>query len=145
MAVRLGVPESVAGIPLTRRLAWVVGGRVVFLVIAIGALAFINGKRGFDVGSTTIQIVVGRVAASFALAGISAAVLRAGRGLVALAAAQLVLDQATWTVLVYLTGGAASGATSFYGLTCLLGGFLIGLRGSAIAGMTGVAFYAILI
>jgi signal transduction histidine kinase len=145
MAVRLGVPESVAGIPLARRLAWVVGGRVVFLVIAIGALAFINVKRGFDVGSTTIQVVVAVVAASFALAGVYAAVLRTGRGLVGLATTQLVLDQATWTVLVYLTGGAASGATSFYGLTCLLGGFLIGLRGSALAGVTGITFYAIAI
>jgi signal transduction histidine kinase len=144
MAVRLGVPESVAGIPLARRLAWVVGARVVFLVVAIGALAFVNVKKGFDVGSTTIQIVVVVVAASFALAGVYAAALRTGRALVELAATQLVLDQATWTVLVYLTGGAASGATSFYGLTCLLGGFLIGLRGSAIAGVTGVAFYATL-
>src|SRR5580765_8111622 len=145
MAVRLGVPESVAGMPLTRRLAWVVGGRVISLVVAIGALAFINVKRGFDVGSTTIQIIVAMVAASFALAGVYAAVLRTGRGLVPLATTQLVLDQATWTVLVYLTGGAASGATSFYGLTCLLGGFLIGLRGSAIAALTGIVFYALLV
>ena len=145
MAVRLGVPEAVAGIPLARRLAYVVGARVVFLVFAILALAFVNFKRGFDVGSTTIQIVLGIVAASFALAGVYAAVLRTGKGLEALATAQLVLDQATWTALVYLTGGATSGATSFYGLTCLLGGFLIGLRGSAVAGVTGIAFYGVLI
>ena len=145
MAVRLGVPESVAGVPLARRLAWVTLARVLFLVVALGALAFINVKRGFDVGSTSVQIIVAAVAASFALAGVYAAFLRSGRALVALATTQLVLDQATWTVLVYLTGGAASGATSFYGLTCLLGGFLIGLRGSAIAGVTGIAFYALLI
>ncbi len=145
MVVRLGVPEAVAGIPLVRRLAWVVGARVVFLVIATTALAFVNVKRGFDVGASTIQIVVAVVAASFALAGIYAAVLRTGKGLVELATAQLVLDQATWTVLVYVTGGATSGATSFYGLTCLLGGFLIGLRGSAIAGVTGISFYAVLV
>jgi signal transduction histidine kinase len=145
MPVKLGVPEAVAGIPLARRLAWVVLARVAFLVVAIGALAFVNVKRGFDVGSTTIQIVLGVVAASFALAAIYGAVLRTGKGLVELATAQLVLDQATWTVLVYVTGGATSGATSFYGLTCLLGGFLIGLRGSAVAGITGIAFYAVLI
>jgi signal transduction histidine kinase len=145
MAVRLGIPEAVAGIPLARRLAWVVGARVLFLVVAMSALAFVNVKQGFDVGATTVQIVVGTVAASFALAGIYAAVLRTGKGLVELATAQLVLDQATWTVLVYVTGGATSGATSFYGLTCLLGGFLIGLRGSAIAGVTGIAFYGVLV
>ncbi|HEX4339769.1 MAG TPA: ATP-binding protein [Polyangiaceae bacterium] len=145
MAVRLGVPEAVAGIPLVRRLAWVVGARVGFLVVATSALAFVNVKHGFDAGATTIKIVVAVVALSFALAGVYAAVLRTGKGLVELATAQLVLDQATWTVLVYVTGGATSGATSFYGLTCLLGGFLIGLRGSAIAAVTGIGFYAVLV
>src|SRR5262252_1839546 len=111
MAVRLGVPESVAGVPLARRLAWVTGARVLFLVVALGALAFINVKRGFNVGAASVQVIVAAVAASFALTGIYAAVLRTGRGLVALATAQLVLDQATWTVFVFLTGGAASGAT----------------------------------
>lgn len=143
MAVRLGVPESVAGMPLVRRLAWVTGVRIALLSVALGAVAVVNIKRGFDVGSTTVQIVVATVAAAFALTGVYAAVLRTGRRLEALATAQLVLDQATWTVLVYLTGGAASGATSFYGLTCLLGAFLIGLRGSTIAGLTGMACYAL--
>ena len=144
MAVRLGVPESVAGVPLVRRLAWVTGARVVLLIVALGAVAVLNVKRGFTVGSTTVQIVVATVAAAFALAGVYAAFLRRGRGLELLASAQLVLDQATWTVLVYLTGGVASGAVSFYGLTCLLGAFLIGERGAAIAGAAGVTCYGIL-
>ena len=144
MPVRLGVPEGVAGIPFVRRLAWVTGGRVVFLLFALGAVAAVNIRRGFDVGSTTVQIVVATVAVAFALAGFYAAQLRSGRGLVALATAQIVLDQATWTVVVYLTGGAASGATSLYGVTCLLGAFLIGLRGSTLAGLTGIGFYTIL-
>jgi signal transduction histidine kinase len=144
MAVRLGVPDSVAGMPLARRLAWVTGARVILLIGALGAVAFVNVKRGFDVRSVTVQIILSTVAAAFALAGAYAAALRTGRHLVALATTQLVLDQATWTVLVYLTGGAASGATSFYGLTCLLGVFLIELPGAAIAGISGVACYAIL-
>src|SRR6185295_12011060 len=122
-------------------LAWVTGARVILLVIALGAVAIVNVNRGFAVGSTTVQIVVATLAAAFALAGVYAALLRRGRGLEALASAQLVLDQATWTVLVYITGGLASGATSFYGLTCLLGAFLIGERGAAVAGVAGVACY----
>jgi two-component system sensor histidine kinase HydH len=144
MAVRLGVPDSVAGMPLARRLAWVTGARLVLLVGALGAVAFVNVKRGFDASSVTVQIILTTLAAAFALAGVYAAVLRSGRHLVALATTQLVLDQATWTVLVYLTGGAASGATSFYGLTCLLGVFLIELRGAALAGASGIACYALL-
>ncbi len=144
MAVRLGVPEVVAGMPLVRRLAWVIGGRVIFLAMALGAIAAVNVRRGFAVGSTTVQIIVATVAIAFALAGVYAAVLRSGRGLVVLTTAQLVLDQATWTVLVYLTGGAASGATSLYGVTCLIGSFLIGLRGATLAGLTGIGFYSLL-
>jgi two-component system sensor histidine kinase HydH len=145
MPVRLGVPESVAGVPLARRLAWVVGARVVLLSVALGAVAVVTVKRGFDVGSSTVQIAIATVAFALALAGIYAAVLRTGRGLERLATAQLVLDQATWTVLVYLTGGAASGATSFYGLTCLLGAFLVGLGGATIAALAGISCYTVLV
>lgn len=143
MAVRLGVPESVAGVTLARRLAWVTGSRLVLLVIALGAVIVLNLRSGFAVGSTTVQIVLATLAAAFALAGVYASLLRRGKGLELLASAQLVLDQVTWTVLVYVTGGVASGATSFYGLTCLLGAFLIGERGAAIAGIAGVASYSL--
>lgn len=145
MSFRLGVPDTVEGAPLARRLAWATGARVLLLSVALGAVVVVNVKRGFDVGSITVQIAIATVAAAFALAGVYAAVLRTGRGLAHLATAQLVLDQATWTVLVYLTGGAASGATSFYGITCLLGAFLVGLRGATAAAIAGVACYAILV
>src|SRR5262245_63880721 len=113
MAFRLGVPESVVGVPLVRRLAWVIGARVLILAGALGAVAIVGVKRGFSVGGSTVQIALATVAVALGLAAIYAAVLRAGRALEPLATAQTVLDQAAWTVLVYLTGGAASGATSF--------------------------------
>jgi signal transduction histidine kinase len=46
--------------------------------------------------------------------------------------------------MVYVTGGATSGATSFYGLTCLLGAMLIGLRGATLAALVGAAMYGTL-
>jgi signal transduction histidine kinase len=144
MAVRLGVPESVAGVPLVRRLAWVIGARVLILAVALGAVAVVNVKRGFDVGGGTVQIALATIAIALGLAAVYAAVLRAGRALEPLATAQIVLDQAAWTVLVYLTGGAASGATSFYGLTCVVGAFLVGIRGATIAVLAGVSCYALL-
>jgi signal transduction histidine kinase len=144
MRVRLGLPESAEDVPLARRLAWVTGARVLLLVVALGAAAFINVRRGFAVSSVTVQIMLATLAAAFALSGVYAAVLRSGRFLVPLALSQVVLDQVTWTVLVYVTGGAASGATSFYGITCLLGAFLVGLRGSTAAGLAGVGCYGLL-
>src|SRR5690606_12966680 len=44
-----------------------------------------------------------------------------------------------------LPGGAASGATSFYGLTCLIGAVLIGARGAATAAFAGLCSYGVLL
>ena len=82
---------------------------------------------------------------SFALTGIYSALLRKGKHLERLAEAQLVLDQLTWTVVAYLTGGASSGATSFYGLSCLVGASLLGLRGAMLAALSGAACYGSLV
>jgi signal transduction histidine kinase len=82
---------------------------------------------------------------SFALTGVYAALLRRGQHIERLAEAQLVLDQITWTVIAYLTGGAASGATSFYGLSCLVGASLMGLRGATLAALSGAVAYGALV
>jgi two-component system, NtrC family, sensor histidine kinase HydH len=68
-------------------------------------------------------------------------VLRAGRQLRTLAFVQVALDQCLWTAIVYVSGGAGSGATSFYGLTVLIGAILIGLRGAIFAAALGMLLY----
>lgn len=142
MAVRLGVPPTIGDASLVRRLAWTTAGRLAVLIVALGAVVFLNVSRGFDVGSATVQSVVATLAGGFGLTVVYAAVLGTGRALPLLADAQIICDQLIWTVLVYLTGGTASGATSFYGLTCLLGTFLTGVRGAALAGVSGFFLYA---
>jgi signal transduction histidine kinase len=57
---------------------------------------------------------------------------------------ELVLDQAIWTVLAYVTGGATSGATALYGLTSLLGSILIGPRGALVTAVAGGTTYSLL-
>ncbi|MBK7586467.1 MAG: two-component sensor histidine kinase [Myxococcales bacterium] len=140
MPVRLGIPDNLAGAPLPRRLAWVTAARLFFLSAALGVIGSFYLRSA---GGETISTQVGwaTLGFAFASAGIYAAVLRAGKRLELLALAQLVIDQATWTVLVYLSGGAASGATSFYGLTCVAGAALAGLRGATVAAASGGAFY----
>ena len=59
--------------------------------------------------------------------------MRSGERLQALAWSQIALDQITWTAIVYVSGGASSGATSFYALTCLVGAILVGQRGAVFA------------
>ena len=143
MAFELGIPETISGVPLGRRLAWLTAGRLGFLVLLLALVAWVFGRSG--TAGFTAQLTFITLAGAFALAAVYAAVLRTGRAAVTLAYAQLVLDQVTWTVVTYLTGGAASGATSLYGLTCVAGATLLGLRGAASAAITAAVLYAALL
>jgi signal transduction histidine kinase len=129
---------------LANRLAWITGARLAFLSLLLGAVAFfyLRGALGKYPHSQTI--VFASIGSAFALAAVYAAVLRSGKHLQRLAEAQIVLDQITWTAIVYVSGGATSGATSFYGLTCLVAAILIGMRGAALAAVSGIAIFAVL-
>jgi two-component system, NtrC family, sensor histidine kinase HydH len=142
VAFRLGIPDRLAGAPLPRRLAWVTGARLLFLVVALAAIGTFYLRGQFDIDSFSVRVAFAALVSAFAAAGVYAALLRKGKNLQLLADLQLVVDQLTWSVVVYVSGGAASGATSFYGLTCLVGATLTGLRGAGIAAATGGVLYA---
>jgi signal transduction histidine kinase len=129
---------------LSNRLAWVTGLRLGFLTVLLAATAFFYLRGALGQYPHSQAIVLGSIAAAYALAGAYAVVLRQKTHLHRLAEAQIVLDQLTWTAIVYVTGGATSGATSFYGLTCLVGAVLIGLRGAAIAALVGLGAFSAL-
>ncbi|MEZ4224188.1 MAG: ATP-binding protein [Polyangiaceae bacterium] len=145
MGVRLGIPEALADAPLPRRLAWITLARLGLLVVALALLGVFYLRGGFRLETYSVQIALIVLGLSFALAGVYAAMLRSGKRLELLAYAQLVFDQLTWTALVYLTGGASSGATSFFGLSCLMGAILLGLPGATLAAGSAAAFYAALV
>ncbi|HWZ90614.1 MAG TPA: ATP-binding protein [Polyangiaceae bacterium] len=145
MRVKLGIPEMLGSGPLARRLAALTGARLVLLcasLVLVGAF-YLRGKFGLN--SFTLRVALESFAVSFGLAGIYAVLLRRGRNMERLAEAQLIVDQLTWTIVVYLTGGASSGATSFYGVSCLVGASLMGLRGAALAALAGAASYGTLV
>ncbi len=129
---------------LAIRLAWITGLRLGFLAILFGATAFFYLRGELSRYPQSQAIVLAAIGSGFALAAIYASVLRSGRHLETLAKAQIVLDQLTWTAIVYVSGGATSGATSFYALTCLVGAILVGLRGAAIAAVSGIAIFTML-
>jgi two-component system sensor histidine kinase HydH len=129
---------------LANRLAWITGLRLGFLTLLLVATAFFYLRGALGVYPQSQGIVFSTIGAAYALAAIYATVLRSGKHLQRLAEAQIVLDQLTWTAIVYVSGGATSGATSFYGLTCLVGAILIGLRGAAMAAVSGIAIFAVL-
>jgi len=139
--VSLGVSESTPEIPLARRIAVLTGARLVFLTVLLAALIMLYGPRRLDAEGVTVRVATLTLAIAYALAAVYAAVLRTGRWLRPLADVQTVLDQATWTVIVYLSGGATSGAMSFYGLTCVSAAALTGLRGASIATIAAIAMF----
>jgi signal transduction histidine kinase len=140
----LGLPELVARSALPRRLAFLTAGRLGFLTLSLGLIGLLY-LRNTEVQAASLRVGLALLVASFFLTGIYALWLRLGRALSALADAQLVLDQAAWTVVAYLTGGAASGAVSFYGLSCLVGAALSGSRGAAVAAVSGIVSYSALV
>ena len=128
---------------LAARLTWLTALRLgvltIFLFVTAGTYL-----GGFIPGGFSSLVAICTIAAAYSAAGVYAVFLRSKRALPAIARAQLVTDQITWTAIVYITGGATSGATSLYGLTCLTGAILLGLRGAAVAAGAGAVAYGVL-
>lgn len=127
--------------PLSSRLAMLTALRlfVLTLFLIVTATLYSGGLR---VGGYSTKIAAFGLAAAYGAALVYAVLLRRGKHLPIVALAQLVTDQVTWTAFVYITGGATSGGTSLYGLTCLSGAILLGLRGAAVAAGSGAVAYA---
>ena len=129
---------------LSTRLTWLLGLRVAFLTVLFGLTASFYLRSGFQVATYSNRVLFVALAATYLWAALYYAALRRRTHLVELAFAELVVDQATWTALIYVTGGATSGATALYGLTCLAGAISVGPRGPFVAALSGVLFYLML-
>jgi two-component system, NtrC family, sensor histidine kinase HydH len=129
---------------LANRLGWLVGLRVIFLTLLFGLTASFYLRSGFQVATYSNRVLFVALGATYVWAAIYLTALRRRKYMVELAFAGLVVDQATWTALIYVTGGATSGATALYGLTCLAGAISIGPRGPLAAALSGVLFYLLL-
>lgn len=137
MRLGLGVGSESS---LARRLAWLTALRLAVLVAFFGILTsfYLGGLR---VDSFSGRVALSTIAASFAASALYATSLRLGRSMAEMAYAQLITDQLIWTAVAYISGGASSGATSLYGLTCLSGAVLLGQRGAIVAATTAVLAY----
>jgi signal transduction histidine kinase len=142
--MELGIRSAAPDHTLASRLAWITGLRLGLHVLLLGATATLYLGGELVRYPLSLRIVFMTIVAGFAQAVAYAAMLREGKRLQELAWAQIVVDQLTWTAIVYVSGGAASGATSFYALTCLVGAVLVGQRGAAAAAATGIGVYALL-
>jgi two-component system, NtrC family, sensor histidine kinase HydH len=141
----LGLPEIVGSPALPRRLAWLTGARLLFMSVALALVGSLYLGGRYEARYVSLRAGLFTFGCGFLLTAVYAAVLRRGKHVELLADAQIVLDQLTWTAIVYLTGGAASGATSFYGLSCLVGAALTGMRGASVAAISGGLCYGALV
>lgn len=142
MAFELGIPDTPAGPTLPRRLLWLNLLRLIVLTTLLTLTGFPLAIKHMGLGTESTRLALSALAVSFAVAGVMAVLLRKGRWLDGIAHSQLVFDQLTWTVFVYLTGGVASAATPFYGLTCLAGAIATGVVGAWIAAGAGLLWYS---
>jgi signal transduction histidine kinase len=143
--MELGIRSSSArDHTLAWRIAWITALRLAFLVLLLGATATLYLRGELARYPFSLRIVFVTIGSGFALAAMYAVALRSARRLYELAWAQIVLDQLTWTAIVYVSGGATSGATSFYALTCLVGAVLVGVRGALGAAAIGIGLYSLL-
>lgn len=136
-----GLFGALAGASLPRRIAWATGARLVALVVLLFFMGVLQLRGGYSSDSFTIRASLGTLVIAFSLSAVYALQLRSGRMSKGLVPFQLVADQGIWTAVVFLSGGPTSGATSFYGLSVLLGAVLAGFRGAAIAGGAGCLFF----
>lgn len=145
MAVAAAPVPLPAAAPLARRLAWVTAARLALLSLLLGLLGLLNVRSPYAWQTFTIQTALGTLAVAFAVTALYAALLRNGRHMQRLVVLQLIVDPVLWTVIVYLSGGPSSGATSLYGLSCVTGAMLTGFRGAAVAFATGVVCFCTLL
>ncbi len=126
------------------RLMWVTGARLLVTTLLLGATSFFYLRGGLARYPHSLSVVFVTIAVAYALSAIEATLLRSGKRVRGLAYWHVALDQCLWTSIVYVSGGASSGATSFYGLTVLVGAVLVGTRGAAFAAAFGYLLYVLL-
>ncbi len=112
------------------------------MLLALMGWAFLGTR--FNLGTESSRLAFGALAASFAITGATTLLLARGADAARLGMGQVVSDQLVWTVLVYISGGVASAATPFYGLTCLAGAIVVGARGAFVGGATALLSFCTL-
>ena len=141
LATRSLPPPAAALGPSLGRLTGLTGARLVLYAVLLAAVAAVYLGGDTQLYPVSLRLVTFTVGLAFAAAGIYAAWLRTRRGLHLLAWTQVVVDQLLWTALVYISGGPISGASAFYGLTCVLAALTLGSTGAIGAAVLGAVLY----
>ncbi|AKF07143.1 two-component system sensor histidine kinase NtrB [Sandaracinus amylolyticus] len=121
-----------------RRIPWLVGGRLVVATVLLGGTVALGGA---DLGASALTWLVVAVYATSLGSLLWMQWRRSVRGLVT---AQLAVDLAIASALVWLTGGAVSSFSFLYGVVILLSALVAGpSQVAATAGLAGVLYVSI--
>ena len=141
-AVSRPAEDEIQGEGAERKRRVALAGLRLGLLVALHLVVIAFHLRGdlehFPATSRFLVLIVG---AGFVATVVDLARLRKGSPSLAGDMLQLIVDQALWSGLVYLSGGATSPATSLYALTCLAGAISLGRRGALVAFFAALAFY----
>jgi two-component system, NtrC family, sensor histidine kinase HydH len=114
-------------------------GGALFMV----ALELVNPAERGNFGYST-QIATWLFAISLLTSALVSGFTRSQRPAGPLLFGLLLLDQALLTGVVYVGGGPAGAATSLYGVSCLIGGIVLGVPGAIASALGGGVFYTLL-
>ena len=129
---------------LVSRVQWIVALRLVLITLFLLILAtfFLGGRLAQY--PVSIPIVFWTIGLSYAIAIVYSTLIRRGKHLMRVSEVQIVVDQIFATVIVFVSGGPTSGATSLYALGALSGAVLIGARGAILGAVAGLSLYGLL-
>jgi two-component system, NtrC family, sensor histidine kinase HydH len=134
-------PRAVVEAQAISRLTWLTAARLVLYALLLAAVAAVYLGADMQAYPVSLRMVVFTVGVAFAASAVYAGWLRTRRRLRALAWTQVVVDQLIWTALVYISGGPLSGASAFYGLSCVLAAVTLGAEGAVVAAIVGGLLY----
>lgn len=126
---------------LEGRLAWLSALRLVLLaaLLVLVGTVYVRDRQGF--GDATRSVMLAVAGGGMTLSILYSVALRRRFQLDMVSIVQLAFDQLSWSALAYVSGGASSGATSLYGLTCLTGAIVLGVRGVLVASLSAAVLY----
>ncbi|MDB4988810.1 MAG: Sensor histidine kinase [Myxococcaceae bacterium] len=126
---------------LSRRLSWLMGGRVLIASLLLGGTLLVSLRQERGAADFTPRFLLGLIIATYCVSLGFALWLPRTRRLHTVATCQLGWDLVLTTGLVYVGGGAASGFTFLYGANVLMAAIVVGPSAARLTTVASLVLY----
>jgi two-component system sensor histidine kinase PilS (NtrC family) len=133
-------PPGAADPGLQRKLVWLTLFRLITITVLLGGIAVTTWHAGLEVGEVAGPLY-GLIVLTYAASIVTALLLRRGRGLPAVAYAQIALDVALAAGVVAVTGRSDSVFVFLFSIAVVNGAILLYARGASVAVAGALAAY----